>query len=43
MESDKEEEEKQESRRRQYEVMTERIKRWKRFLDESGVHEKGES
>ena len=42
MESDKEEEEK-ESRRRKYEEMTERIKRWKKFLDEKGVHEKGES
>ena len=42
MESDKEEEE-QESRRRQYEEMTKRIKRWNRFLDEKGVHEKGES
>jgi len=43
MESDKEEEEKQESRRRQYKVMTERIKRWNKFLDEKGVHEQGES
>jgi len=35
--------EERESKRRQYEAMTKRIKRWNKFLDEKGVHEKGES